>query len=749
MKRYLRQIIEDCNQQNCLNVFCRSLIDRSEAKKVAEILKLYGSCFLCSNLKLQIYINKRNKKHKLKADCSVFNEDFVENQPLNKNLIIDFYFYVIKMLYMNNLSIKDVPRKNKVKDNSDKENINNSFNFDDLSRSLEIECNDVFNDSDTINESLDSHVLYKKPYANLNHEYCEITERSINAVDAYLLVGVLELFLLKFHKEPNYNLAIIIIKVFKFLTSFINKNNDLYANIDESYFCIMNSVFDYLIDFLEDSKMKIITEKNETCKNCLFSFNMSNSDFETLFINFRNILENNLLTDVRVDPDLLFYFEIYKKIFIINQSQKIIDEESFVLNSFYARVNIKQELKFLRLNFNSCLNYNFCISVATKSIILKSYNSDLMRNTLQDAFFRALFEGVVEPYLYISVRREHIYLDTVNFFSKYVNIKSNDRRTIDDLQKQLKVRFIGEEGIDSGGIKKEFFLLLSHEIENDTKTFEILNNRLWFKKGVNLKVLNVIGKILAISLYNDVVLNISFPSVLFKKLLGFSLDINDLKEIEPEMFYSLKNLCKSTVEEFAFLDQYFNVEMKVNNNYQNYDLIANGSKIKVNVNNVEQFVNLYSLFILESFIEEEFESFKHGFYSIIDYEAIKSFKYLELENIIMGTDDYDFESLKINTTYNGYKIDDEIINWFWDLFFEMNLIKKKKLIQFITGNDRMPIGGSKTLNLIIMKNGCDTERLPSSQTCFNTFLLPEYSSKEKLRDKLQIAIEMTAGFFLL
>ena len=86
---------------------------------------------------------------------------------------------------------------------------------------------------------------------------------------------------------------------------------------------------------------------------------------------------------------------------------------------------------------------------------------------------------------------------------------------------------------------------------------------------------------------------------------------------------------------------------------------------------------------------------------------------------------------------------------FWNFFAELRPQKKKKLIQFITGNDRLPVGGSNSLNLVIMRNGCDTSRLPSSQTCFNTLLLPEYSSAEKMKDKLSKAIDMTAGFFLM
>jgi hypothetical protein len=39
--------------------------------------------------------------------------------------------------------------------------------------------------------------------------------------------------------------------------------------------------------------------------------------------------------------------------------------------------------------------------------------------------------------------------------------------------------------------------------------------------------------------------------------------------------------------------------------------------------------------------------------------------------------------------------------------------------------------------------------LPTSHTCFNVLLLPEYSSKEKLQHKLEFAVLQTEGFMLI
>jgi hypothetical protein len=58
------------------------------------------------------------------------------------------------------------------------------------------------------------------------------------------------------------------------------------------------------------------------------------------------------------------------------------------------------------------------------------------------------------------------------------------------------------------------------------------------------------------------------------------------------------------------------------------------------------------------------------------------------------------------------------------------------------------VGGLGKLQLVIQREGPDSERLPSAHTCFNYLLLPEYGSKEKLRARLLTAIEHGQGFGL-
>lgn len=86
---------------------------------------------------------------------------------------------------------------------------------------------------------------------------------------------------------------------------------------------------------------------------------------------------------------------------------------------------------------------------------------------------------------------------------------------------------------------------------------------------------------------------------------------------------------------------------------------------------------------------------------------------------------------------------------FWDVLHTLTEEQKKKFLFFTTGCDRAPIGGLGKLHLVITRHGPDSDRLPSAHTCFNHLLLPEYSSKEKLRERLLTALGNAEGFGML
>lgn len=97
---------------------------------------------------------------------------------------------------------------------------------------------------------------------------------------------------------------------------------------------------------------------------------------------------------------------------------------------------------------------------------------------------------------------------------------------------------------------------------------------------------------------------------------------------------------------------------------------------------------------------------------------------------------------------NGYTKDHPTIQNFWSVFHnDLTEEDKKKFLLFLTGCDRIPNTGMKSLSMIIQKTG-DVHHLPVAHTCFNILDLPEYATKEKLHYKLMKAIQYSEGFGL-
>ncbi|XP_031427168.2 probable E3 ubiquitin-protein ligase HERC3 [Clupea harengus] len=111
------------------------------------------------------------------------------------------------------------------------------------------------------------------------------------------------------------------------------------------------------------------------------------------------------------------------------------------------------------------------------------------------------------------------------------------RRNIHDFSRPLKVTFMEENGIDDGGISQEFFSLFSKALRSeDSKLLEIFEESelVWFMSDeYKVDDYRDIGTIFGMAFYNDHLVNIPFPSALFKRLLGEKPTLRDLEELSP------------------------------------------------------------------------------------------------------------------------------------------------------------------------------------------------------------------------
>lgn len=336
-----------------------------------------------------------------------------------------------------------------------------------------------------------------------------------------------------------------------------------------------------------------------------------------------------------------------------------------------------------------------------------------------------------------------------------------------DLQRQIKIVFQGEEGQDAGGVSREFFRLLGEQLFSlQSQLFDAHVAEearvLWFDLCSPRDSCDfwLVGVIVGLAVYNNLPgLDVRFPTCTFKKLMGEPLGMEDLVEVQPALAGSFRALLGwQPPEGTAAADAsglfenlfclYFEVSYEGHGETHTVELKPGGKDIAVTLSNREEFVRLYCEWSLEGSVARQFEPFKKGFSRICDSPLFQALSGAELAQIVLGESDLDLEDLRTGARYEGFREDSDYIAGFWEILGSFDLPQRRSFLAFVTGSNRAPVGGLKELVLQVQRNGSEDLRLPLAHTCFNTLLLPEYSSLERLSEALLLAIENSEGFGL-
>ncbi|XP_041922095.1 probable E3 ubiquitin-protein ligase HECTD2 isoform X1 [Alosa sapidissima] len=429
--------------------------------------------------------------------------------------------------------------------------------------------------------------------------------------------------------------------------------------------------------------------------------------------------------------------------------------------------------------FSFC-QFPFILSAAVKKAIIQRDSEQQMisiaRQSLVDKVSRRQRVDMDLLFLNIRVRRTQLLSDSLEELSR--------KRA--ELKKKLRVTFVGEAGLDMGGLTKEWFLLLVRQIfHTDYGMFTYLKESCchWFSswKCDSLSEFQLVGTLMGLAVYNSIALDIHFPPCCYKKLLTppivpcdqntpvgmATLGLDDLQQVMPDLAHGLSELLdyEGNVEEDFYLTfQVFQEEMGV---VKSYNLKPGGDKIPVTKFNRKEYVQLYVDFLLNKSVYKQFAAFYYGFHSVCASDALMLLRPEEVEVLVCGSLDLDMVTLQKEVQYEGYNRTDTTIRFFWEVVLAFPVELQRKLLHFATGSDRVPVGGMAHLSFKISRIDVSTDwlpmshlssssssssavscRLPISHTCFNQICLPPYRSRKEIKHKLTIAISNAEGFGL-
>lgn len=392
--------------------------------------------------------------------------------------------------------------------------------------------------------------------------------------------------------------------------------------INQGYISVFEEMGNYTMEF-----KNMIGNCQNFLTLILFNIGASNTDEE-----------EEELFDKQMGDLLIHFTKCFKTLYLINLKYSFVDYREFYNDGLSKNLNFKRECKIYNLILKNefpqgkkpfCLiSYIWLFDAAAKSEILYVFNDKKQRteaiqslNNLEQGGLLGI-NHIINPsslFFYLQIRRNKIIEDTLNAVSN-PNI---------NLQKPMKVKFMNEQGVDEGGVRKEFFLLLIRQIFDAKYGMFSYNEKtrlFWFNLySFEPKIkYELIGIILGLALFNNIILDVKLPLVVYKKLLEQPTNLEDMKECDPELYQTFSYL-KNTKEQNLkdILSTNFTVVVDKFGEKVVIPLKPNGENIYIDNTNKDEYVDLYLDWYFNKSIEEYFVCFKKGFYRVCDKQLAK------------------------------------------------------------------------------------------------------------------------------
>lgn len=349
-----------------------------------------------------------------------------------------------------------------------------------------------------------------------------------------------------------------------------------------------------------------------------------------------------------------------------------------------------------------------------------------------------------------TVSREAIFADSFNVLMS---------KPADFFKGKLSIIFANEPGLDYGGVSREFFFLLSHEMFSPLyglfaySTHENYTLQINPHSDINpdhLDYFRFIGRVIGMAIFHKKFLDAYFVSSFYKQLLGQRVTLEDIETIDAGLYKSLvwlqQNPAEDLCQTFSVDDERFGERFEV-------DLIPDGRNIPVTDANKHEYIDLLVQWRSVSRVQDQMNALRAGLFEMVPRDLLAIFDWNELEFLISGVAEIDINDWKANTIYRNCLAGEQMVSWFWRAIeSDLDNTKRASLLQFATGTSRIPVNGFKDLQ------GSDGPRkftievirdrgiLPRSHTCFNRIDLPQYDRYEEFLERLTLAIECSEGF---
>lgn len=324
----------------------------------------------------------------------------------------------------------------------------------------------------------------------------------------------------------------------------------------------------------------------------------------------------------------------------------------------------------------------------------------------------------------------------------------------------FKVNFVGEAADDYGGPFREALSQMCDELQEDSLPVLIRVPNGTHSVGLNrekfmpnpaasspfyLKWFQFMGLVMAIGLLSKNILPLDLPPMFWKLLVNEKLDGNDLEAVDHlcyQFISTFRNAESEGITDEVFDDtfeQYFTTHTA---DGEEVELIPGGASKRVRFQDRLRFAKAVERFRLNE-VQPHLEAVKKGVFSLIPPRYFPLLTWKEMEMMVCGNPEIDMELLKKHTIYEGLNANSRLAKDFWHVFESFNTTERSLFLKFIWGRSRLPVSEeafTQPMKVQKVDRSNPDNYLPLSHTCFFSIELPNYSSRQILKDKLLYAI---------
>lgn len=332
----------------------------------------------------------------------------------------------------------------------------------------------------------------------------------------------------------------------------------------------------------------------------------------------------------------------------------------------------------------------------------------------------------------------------------------------------LRVQFLGEDGFDMGGVRKEFMDCFAAALtRGEASPLALVEPVTILGLGADSTwrpvpcdeehqgYLWAFGRLLALALVYRCPCPVQLSCLVFKCILGTLLRPGDVKQLDPDFWnHRVRPLLApgGAEKRQAELREWGMDPVTFTSPDGLRELKPGGASIQVVEENREEYSQLLCEDFLIGQVRTEIGCLVMGFHEIVPQLLLQALDAEQLRMLVCGVAEINVDEWEAHAIVEGQK---QVARWFFDWLRKRPQETRSKMLAFATGSSVLPSGweGLKDqrgapLPFRILAQG-DPEALPSAHTCANLLVLPPVNSRTTLERRLDRVVELAGREMLL